>query len=240
MKILHPKLYVYQNEEWFEFASELRTAIITATPAALNLAALFPALDAGWQKAGKALELIRQSILTKQLAEADLARDHVFSAIRLIVEGQRYSPDAAAAAAAERLYIIIRHYRAIPQENYDKESGSITNFIQDLRTADRAADFAKIGLTGWDKNLEKANQTFIDLMRGRNTEIAAKGVSQIKAIRKDTDAAINLILDSLNISLVTGPSATITDFIAQLNTRIQYYNTVVNERIGRAKAKEQE
>jgi len=67
-----------------------------------------------------------------QKAEADALRDQLYSGYKKSVGGYLDFPVAAMVEAAKTLSQHIKDYRIDPQEQLDKETGDLVNFVGDL------------------------------------------------------------------------------------------------------------
>jgi hypothetical protein len=125
MKFRRFRIDDWKNEEWFQFHTEFKTLAEPYSPATLNIDALYATFLTLYANADAALEIIRKSATTEQLAEADHARDVVFRGFSDSVKAGLSHFNPAKREAARRLEIVINHYGNIARKSYDKETAAI-------------------------------------------------------------------------------------------------------------------
>jgi len=237
MKCKRLKLEDLQNEEWFQFNTEFKSLVEQyTTPAALGIEELFEKYKPLYADADEALELIKKSATTEQLAEADNARDfllrgfnnHVSAALTHFSEQKR--------TAAKHVTIAIDAYGNMARQNYDKQTASIYNFLQEMK-GDYARSISVLGMNEWITLLETSNQEFSALMQTRYNETEAKTSLRMKEVRVETDRCFRDILDRLDALMLINGSGQYESFVNSLNTRIERYSNIIAQRKGRAAAK---
>jgi hypothetical protein len=159
MKCKRFRIEDLRHEEWFQFYTEFKMLAGQYNPPALNIDALFATFVILYARADEALEIIRKSATTEQLAEADHARDVIFRGFSDAGKAGLSHFDPSRREAARRLKIVFDHYGNIARKSYDEETASIYNLIQEMNDV-HAADIAILGLGEWVSRLDADNKAF--------------------------------------------------------------------------------
>ncbi len=148
MNILFARLSRYTNEEHFQFQTEFKGLAEQYTPLTLNIEAAWAVFLPLFDKESEVLDVIRKSVFTDDITEADRKRDGLNSGFRNMVKGALNHFDPAKKAAAERLKVVLDNYGNINRKSYDEETAAIDSLLGDL-TGEFAADVAILGLEDW-------------------------------------------------------------------------------------------
>jgi hypothetical protein len=133
-------------------------------------------------------------------------------------------------AAAARAQIVIDTYKSVLGMNYEEETGTIHNLVQDLKSEKYADDAALAGLTPYVAKLEQRNNAFKALLNTRDEETAAAAGPAHVAV-KDARAAIDKIYARIRLRVNSyaddeTPNPAIDAFVAQLNVIVKRFNTL--------------
>ena len=227
-----------RNEEWFQFYTEFKTLVEQYNPETLDIDTLFTQFLSLYNDADEALEVIRKSADTKQIADADTTRDNVFRGFADAVKSAQNHFDSAKREAANRLQIVFDHYGNIARKSYDEETASIYNFIQDMKGSS-AAEITTLGLGDWVTQLDSDNQAFEALMVDRYDETSSKTSLRMAEVRKETDRCYRDILDRLDALILINGNNDYTPFVKDLDTRVDRYSNIIAQRKGRSAAKKE-
>jgi hypothetical protein len=236
MKIKRFRNEILRNEEWFQFYTEFKALVEYYTPAVLNIDALFPAFLTLYGSADEAMEVIRKSATTEQIAEADNARDTVFRGLAEAVKSSLYHFDIGKREAAKRLQTVLSHYGNIARKSYDEETASIYNFLQELNGA-YAADVTALNLTDWLTQLDADNHAFDALLQARYAEGEAKPDIRTLEVRRELDRNYRDMLDRIDASILLNGETQYAPFVKALNIRVEHYSNIIALRKGRAAKK---
>ena len=232
MKINELSLQRLKNEEHFQFHADFKGLVLTFNPATLKVDAAFAAYLPIFSNESDALDVIRKSMLTNDIAEADDLRDSTYIGLSDAIKsaGRHFRPEVQ--QAASRLQVIIGNHSNLIRKSYDEETAAINSLINDFNTIG-AADLAIIGIADWVNELQANNNAFDDLKKGRYTEEAGKTQLQMKEVRLQLDEAYHAIVNRINaLILVNGETAYI-NFVNELNQRVESYSKLVAQRRGR-------
>lgn len=221
-----------RNEEHFQFQTEF-TDLVTETGAeALNIETQFTAYQPLYAQENEALQVIRKSATTKELADADTDRDTLYRGLADAVNSGLNHFNADKRAASARLKIVFDQYGNVARKTYDEETAAITKLVQEA-TGTYSADVATSGLADWVIELDAKNKAFDALMKSRYSEEAGKTELRMKSVRLDIDAAYRDIINRLDALMLINGSANYEAFVRELNTRVEKYNNIIAQRKGR-------
>jgi len=232
MKINDFNLARLHNEEHFQFHTGVLQLIGTGNPATLKIESETETYAAMYANESEAIELIRKSALTDDIAEADSNRDAIFSGMRDTVKAAENHFNADKRQAAFRLMVVFDHYGNLAIKGYDEETASVTNLVNDLTTTN-AADVAALGVTEWVTELKSRNDDFDGLKNERYTEESEKTSLRMKVSRVDTDNAYKVIIGRINALIIVEGDAAYAGFVNELNVRIGSYSNLLAQRQGR-------
>lgn len=234
MKITDSALSRYRNEEHFQFFTSFRDLVLVFTLAVLKIELLFNLFLAAYANELAALDVVRKNAISDDLVEADDERDNVFRGMSDAVKSALNHFNADIRAAAKRLQIVFNTYGNLTIKPYDAETGSLNSLINDFTTT-YAADVATVGLTEWVTELAAKNKAFDDLKNNRYSDEASKTILRMKQERVKTEELYRQIVERINALIVVEGSAAYSEFVAELNKRIEGYNNTIA--IRRAKGK---
>ena len=174
----------------------------------------------------EALKISQKSLLTDDIAKADIDRDALYAGYKKAVEGFLAMPIADMAQAAKVLAQHIKDYKINTAGQLDKETGLLVNFISDLEDK-YAAQVAKLGLTAFVTNLKEANERVRTLTLQRTNEKIGITVGALKAARTASDDAYRALVKMVNALALVYGEKDYTAFIDYANTEITHYKREV-------------
>ena len=202
MKTIPIKLTSLRNEEWLGLMLDFKLLAVFFGVAALGIGDLFNQLILLFEQADKLMVVLRKSVLTPELEQADKQRDGFFRGLSDVVKGSQQQPVADKQKAAIRLNNLLNGYhKSISKGNYAEESPAIYNLLQDLKGA-YAADVALLALGEWVTALDQADRDFQAIRGERTQESIAKPRGDLRKIRAQVDALYHAIIAILNGKLL--------------------------------------
>jgi hypothetical protein len=234
MKTTKISLSNLRNEEHIQFQTEVKDLVTLSDAAKLNISEAFAVFLLVYAKENEALQVIRKSANTEQLADADWDRDHIFRGFADAVKSacNHFNPDKH--AAATRFDIVLGQYGNVARKPYNDETADIIKLVQEARGA-YASDMSLLSLTDWVDELEVKNQAFDTLMKTRFTGDAKKTILRMKQVRIEMDDAYHAIANRLDALMLLNGTETLEPFVRELNTRVDKYNNILAQRKGRGK-----
>ena len=170
----------------------------------------------------EALKISQKSLLTDDIAKADIDRDALYAGYKKAVEAFLAMPIADMAQAAKVLAQHIKDYKINTAGQLDKETGLLVNFITDLEDK-YSAQVAKLGLTAFVTNLKEANER----ARMLTNEKMGVTVGALKAARTASDDAYRALVKMVNALALVFGEKDYTAFIDYVNTEVTHYKREV-------------
>lgn len=174
----------------------------------------------------EALKISQKSLLTDDIAKADIDRDALYAGYKKAVEAFLAMPIADMAQAAKVLAQHIKDYKINTAGQLDKETGLLVNFITDLEDK-YSAQVAKLGLTAFVTNLKEANERVRMLTLQRTNEKMGVTVGALKAARTASDDAYRALVKMVNALAFVFGEKDYTAFIDYVNTEVTHYKREV-------------
>lgn len=174
----------------------------------------------------EALKISQKSLLTDDIAKADIDRDALYAGYKKAVEAFLAMPIADMAQAAKVLAQHIKDYKINTAGQLDKETGLLVNFITDLEDK-YSAQVAKLGLTAFVINLKEANERVRMLTLQRTNEKMGVTVGALKAARTSSDEAYRALVKMVNALALVFGEKDYTAFIDYVNTEVTHYKREV-------------
>lgn len=174
----------------------------------------------------EALKISQKSLLTDDIAKADIDRDALYAGYKKAVEAFLAMPIADMAQAAKALAQHIKDYKINTAGQLDKETGLLVNFITDLEDK-YSAQVAKLGLTAFVTNLKEANERVRMLTLQRTNEKMGVTVGALKAARTASDDAYRALVKMVNALALVFGEKDYTAFIDYVNTEVTHYKREV-------------
>lgn len=174
----------------------------------------------------EALKISQKSLLTDDIAKADIDRDALYAGYKKAVEAFLAMPIADMAQAAKVLAQHIKDYKINTAGQLDKETGLLVNFITDLEDK-YSAQVTKLGLTAFVTNMKEANERVRTLTLQRTNEKMGVTVGALKAARTASDDAYRALVKMVNALALVFGEKDYTAFIDYANTEITHYKREV-------------
>ena len=174
----------------------------------------------------EALKISQKSLLTDDIAKADIDRDALYAGYKKAVEAFLAMPIADMAQAAKVLAQHIKDYKINTAGQLDKETGLLVNFITDLEDK-YSVQVAKLGLTAFVTNMKEANERVRTLTLQRTNEKMGVSVGALKTARTASDNAYRALVKMVNALALVFGEKDYAPFIDYVNTEITHYKREV-------------
>lgn len=190
------------------------------TPA--KLTALVTEFTTALAEEDKYLKQSNASALSQQLADTDGERDKLYSLTKQTITQWANADFEPQSTAAKALLMLIKLYKVDIHDQYDQETGLLTNLLTDMATTENAAHVATLGLTSVIASLTEKNEQMKTLMAERSDERSTKVAGALKAARTQ----VNALYDQLT-KLIESYSDTADDttpyetFITEWNAEVE-------------------
>lgn len=182
-----------------------------------RLRALVSDMEAALKAEDKVFSTTRKSEKTPGIAAADKKSGECYSIYRGAVKAFVGLPEGQKSSAAKRLKENMDLYNLDTAAPLDKETGVITNMMQDLDTSLKA-DVKTLGLSEIVSEMAAANETVKNLMDERDLEKSKAREYALRDARAAVDEAYLAVREYINArSTLEGPGD-FAPLIALLNT----------------------
>ena len=220
--------------EHFQFAGHVLSMCKTANIEKLN--PLLAPLEAAIGKEDEALNLPQKMEGTRELSELDSARDKAYRVLTLLLDACLLDTNKNIAGPAQMLRDILDRYPDTAAQNYAKETAMIQNLLTDLNTPEAKLSVGRTNLQAAVARLTAANAAFDKCFQARFKKTIPTGTFDIKALRANTDAALNAVLRRIDSLDDLEPSAKITALINEYNAVVDNRHTLLANRAATNKA----
>jgi hypothetical protein len=224
-----------RNEAHVEFHETADTLIVRHNPAALGITEQYGEYKPVIETEVSLLDILRKSGYTGELDGSDHRRDGLFRGIADYVKSGLNHFDPVKREAARRIEIVLENYGNIAAKTLDQETAAIDDLLRELRDGDYPALVNSFGLGEWLVQLDAENQTFKTLMFARYGETSQRPSTRMKIARKNTDAALRIIIDRVEALATVNGIAQYEAFIRELNAVIERYKNLVAAEAGKRK-----
>ena len=214
------------NGAHFLYVSNVLARAEADTKVSEKAAAQVSALKTAVAQEDRDLKLSQKSLLTDDIAQADHDRDQLYIGYKQAVKGFLNLPVENLAQAAKALNQHIIDYDIDPQEQLDKETGMLVNFLADLE-GKYAEQVSALSLTPFVTALKEANERVRTFTADRTEERMTQTVGALKASRKASDEAYRALVKWVNALALIEGEREYADFIDYVNTEITHYKREV-------------
>jgi hypothetical protein len=205
-----------------KFSLQLSTASSTIISALGTWPAQFNALLA---EEKKFMEWVDQTVLTKEIREADKQLDRAYTALKQLVRAQTYSPIQASKDAAVRVYAMLRKYGSLTKRAYADEEGDILAVLEQTQSGGvYYNDIVTMGLSLSVTELQNRFTLFQKLLRDRDQKMLLKPEKTFKKIRDEIEATYYPMIEIIDGGAALNPTSVFATFINDLNPEINRIN----------------
>ena len=248
MKVETLPLSHLPNQEHFQFMTAIRKVVfpqagdLSPTQGTLHVevSVLTPFKQSFTEKLSEediVLIIILKSALTGTISAGDVRRDNAIVAFNYLLKMYAMSPNEEEREAARVLQIVVDTYGKFYTGNYNKQTASTHNFLQDIET--RADAVATLNAQRWLDEIRESNIEFDRLVHQRYDEKSLKPADDIKQIRREIDAIYKKMMNMLEIVDTISPSNENTALINRINEVVANFRDTMAIRKGVAKAQKE-
>lgn len=234
-KIIRLRYEYLRNEAHAAYHESVMSLFGQFTPATLNIQPQYAAYHATYNTELLALDLIRHSKFTAEIEEQDARRDAVYRGFADTVKGATKHFDPARAEAARGLQSLLDHYGNIADKPANDETAAIDDLLREL-SGGYQTQLTTLALGEWTAQLTSENTLYKTLVASRYAETAARPDVQMKAARKELDAAFRSLLNQVDALVMVSGAANYDAFIAALNAISERYKNTLAQEAGARKA----
>lgn len=217
------------NGAHFTFVENVLKRIKADTRAMAVVGKLVPALETAFAEEDKCIKVGTKSMKTDSITMLDKERDRLYSSFRNLVKDFLDTGLDKFTVPAAILRQSLKEYDINIKAQLDKETGMLSNLIDDLETK-YSEQVKALGLADIVAGMKAANEQLKTLTMERLDERLGKEVGALKAARAKTDGAYRTIVTNMNAYVVLNGDADLGPVIDVLNLEIQHYRRDVLNR----------
>lgn len=224
-----------RNGEFSQLMQDVVNITAKNDPAAMKVEGSFKELQLMAAEMDALFKQPAGSAITAELENLDLLRDNALKGIQSVVHAHSYSEDAVMKNHAQVLDTHLALYGGnITADSYQSETNSIRNMIIDWNEKPALTSaMAALGLQGWQKNLERANNSFSEKYLARAEEVGTDNTESFKAKRVQANTAYYALRDDINAHYtLTRASEPYKTVVSVINGLVGFYNDALNRRGG--------
>lgn len=210
-----------QNGAHFQFIKNIsdRIAAETALLANNKVKKAADMLVDALKEEDRCLALSRKSIVTDDIKELDIERDSLFIGYKSAVRSFLKTSSTEMRKAATELYQSIKDYTIDPRMQLERETGLITNLIDDAEKK-FAVQVNLLGLHLMLNTLKEANQKVEKLITDRTDAKSLETIGALRTARRNSDAAYLYLVKTIN-------AVSILELVPDTVPLIDFMNEVV-------------
>jgi hypothetical protein len=230
-----PLFKKFRVSEHIQFFSDVEKLCAQNAEAAKQVQSQLDAFTQSTQGVADTFKTERASEITEQLGELDAKRDQSIVCLRKLADAYATHLDENLQAAGKSLlHRIDRYGSRIYNMNYQAETSTLDNLGNDLTSdADLQQAVTAINADGLVQEMISLNNSFNSLYLNRVTQDTAdQSISSGEAV-KTAVADYRTLTEHMEAYSVISPSDANAKLLAELNTLIGQYNTMVEQRSGR-------
>ena len=210
-----------QNGAHFQFIKNISDRIAAETELLANNKVKKAAdmLVDALKEEDRCLALSRKSIVTDDIKELDIERDSLFIGYKSAVRSFLKTSSTEMRKAATELYQSIKDYTIDPRIQLERETGLITNLIDDAEKK-FAVQVNLLGLHLMLNTLKEANQKVEKLITDRTDAKSLETIGALRTARRNSDAAYLYLVKTIN-------AVSILELVPDTVPLIDFMNEVV-------------
>lgn len=225
-QIISFKLSAINNGAHFSYVSEAVEKIKADSELYKKFKELGDTLAAAVTEENLYLITSRKNSLSDKIKEGDKNRANFYRGYRSAVKHFLKFPEGDKKQAASVLQQHLTDYNIDPRMQLDRETGLLTNFIEDLE-GKFAAHVATLSLAPYIEGLKKANEDVRNAISGRDSQPLSLKRGMLRKVRKKSDEAYAALVRRVNaLAEIEGDSA-YAALIAALNEQIKRFKQEV-------------
>jgi hypothetical protein len=212
------------NSAHFNYCTRVQRALAGAPSAVLSTLGTLPGeFDAWMEKENALMSWVRKSALTEKIRIADRRQDRALVALKSQVRTLQLYPEQDVADAAQRVYLMLRNYGKVYNKPIGGKIGDL-HAILDLLNGEYASDVARLDLSVWKDELQKASAQFLQTLFLRDEKSLQKPLETFRVVRYGIEKVYHRITEKVNAGAALNISPAFDAFIDGLNPVIDRLN----------------
>ncbi|MBO6184765.1 MAG: hypothetical protein J6O88_08760 [Chryseobacterium sp.] len=202
---------------------------------------LYEALQNQLPAYNAALDQIRASEESEQIAKLDKVRDRDIQALRDSLKPYRNAKIQTETDAYNAIRLLISEYKGVEDDSYESETNRLNSLIGRLQSPDFYNSTLTLGIEKFIMNLAASNTDFNQLFAQRSFKTSQKVVTDVKALRKTLASDYKTMTNYIAAMVSVKEDIYYKDILTIINNGRNYFsNVVLSRRMGNKDAKKPE
>ncbi|MFW6104163.1 MAG: DUF6261 family protein [Bacteroidota bacterium] len=233
-------LYEFRSNEFIQFGNNVVSICDESDPQVLKIQEPLDKLRASLTDLEEIYKINQASAITSRLTELDDRRDNAVIFLRKLGDTFTNHFDEAKQNAGKKLVEVIDRYGTpIYKQNYQAETGSLNNLINDLETSSEYREILDLlGGTEVLSEMKKANELFDQKYLLRNDQEAGKDDESFTEKRLEAKNNYRDLVQHIEAWATVTPTDGYTHLINRFNDLIDRYNQLVKLRSSKETSEE--
>ncbi|MDR1592839.1 MAG: DUF6261 family protein [Prevotellaceae bacterium] len=220
-----------RNEVHVEYNETVNGLLNRFDPKPLGFLSLYKVYNSAIDVERSALDIIRKSEYTAEIAAQDYVRDGIYRGLVDAVQSAKYHFNAFKRNAANRIDVVLKNGHNIAAKTLDQETVAIDDLLREL-TGNYTSEVNTLAIGDWLAQLRMENDLLKQLMRERHPKVAQRPTPQMKVVRAETDKALRTLLDMVEALVLVNGEANYEELIRELNAISERYKHILAQEIG--------
>jgi hypothetical protein len=188
---------------------------------------LYDALQLQTPAYNAALDQVRASEESKQIAEFDHMRDLDMKALRDSLRPYKNSRIQSEIDAYAVLNLLLSEYKDVEDDSYESETNKLNSLVARLQSSDYTSHVATMDIVKFINQLSDSNTAFNDLFAQRSYKTSQKIVLDVKILRKSLATDYKKMTTYIAALATVKEDAYYKDVLAIINNGRNYFSNVV-------------
>ena len=233
-------MYEFRSNEFIQFGNNVVSICDESNPQKLKIQEPLEKLRASLTDLEDIYKISQASAITSKLTELDDRRDNAIIFLRKLGDTFTNHFDEAKQNAGQKLVEVIDKYGTpIYKQNYQAETGSLKNLINELETSSEYREILDLlGGTEMLNEMKTANELFDEKYLLRNSQEVGKDDESFSKRRLEAKNNYRDLVQHIEAWATVTPTDGYTNLIDRFNDLIDRYNKVVKHRSSKETSQE--
>ena len=176
------------------------------------------------------------SAYTEKINDLIVLREKYYGAVRNLVDNGLNHFDASVVEAAKLVDRLLNKYIDILYKTRTEKMTDFTNLANELQKPEYIAAVSKINAAEWTVKIQEINIACAGHVDSRDKESVARHDGNVHDARRVVDPLYNSMVDRINATVLLNGEAGFTEFIKQINVKIENLKNTMAQQQGAKKA----
>lgn len=191
---------------------------------------LYNTLEAQLPSYNSALDQVKASEETKEIAQLDELRDAALQNLRNSLKPYRNTKDETEEEAHRAISILVSEYKDAENDSLEAETNKLNTLTSRLKSAEYSTHVSTLEIEKFVSRLQTANTDFNNLFAQRSFKTSQKQVFDVKALRKTMVGDYKKMTNYVAALASVKEKGFFPDILAVINNGRTYFSQVVLSR----------